>query len=77
MPAYIAHEDTLCTKMVAFYKREGNVQLPSTQATVLLFNPEYGNVTAVSPGNQQPVHKTAQNLLYLFQTSVMCSVVNG
>ncbi|MCI4384109.1 hypothetical protein PGIGA_G00034760 [Pangasianodon gigas] len=50
MPAYIAHEDTLCTKMVAFYRREENVNLPSTQATVLLFNPEYGNVTAVMDG---------------------------
>lgn len=48
MPAYIAHEDTLCTKMVAFYSREKASDLPSTQATVLLFNPECGNVTAVS-----------------------------
>lgn len=48
MPAYIVHEDILCTKMVAFYNREQGSTLPSTQATVLLFDPERGCVLAVS-----------------------------
>ncbi|XP_041714814.2 ketimine reductase mu-crystallin isoform X2 [Coregonus clupeaformis] len=47
MPAYLVHEDILCTKLVCFYKRESGSTLPSTQATVLLFDPEYGNVKAL------------------------------
>ncbi|KAB5555376.1 hypothetical protein PHYPO_G00033320 [Pangasianodon hypophthalmus] len=78
MPAYIAHEDTLCTKMVAFYRREENVNLPSTQATVLLFNPEYGNVTAVMDGLDITHKRTAAvsaisaKLLMPAQSDVLC-----
>ncbi|KAK3529331.1 hypothetical protein QTP70_029143 [Hemibagrus guttatus] len=76
MPAYIAHEDTLCTKMVAFYRRKGN--LPSTQATVLLFNPEYGNVKAVMDGLDITHKRTAAvsaisaKLLMPAQSDVLC-----
>ncbi|XP_030629910.1 ketimine reductase mu-crystallin [Chanos chanos] len=59
MPAYMAYEDTLCTKMVAFYKREKGSSLPSTQATVLLFDPEYGNVLAVMDGDAITAKRTA------------------
>ncbi|XP_042560706.1 ketimine reductase mu-crystallin isoform X2 [Clupea harengus] len=31
MPAYMVHDDILCTKMVAFYRREQGSTLPSTQ----------------------------------------------
>ncbi|KAG7325303.1 hypothetical protein KOW79_011619 [Hemibagrus wyckioides] len=78
MPAYIAHEDILCTKMVAFYRREGNLNLPSTQATVLLFNPEYGNVRAVMDGLDITHKRTAAvsaisaKLLMPAQSDVLC-----
>uniref|UniRef100_A0A8C1VQU3 Ketimine reductase mu-crystallin n=1 Tax=Cyprinus carpio TaxID=7962 RepID=A0A8C1VQU3_CYPCA len=48
MPAYLAAEGILCTKMVTFYQRAEGSSLPSTQATVLLFHPEHGHVTAVT-----------------------------
>ncbi|XP_027033460.1 ketimine reductase mu-crystallin [Tachysurus fulvidraco] len=78
MPAYITHEDTLCTKMVAFYRREGNFTLPSAQATVLLFNPEYGNVKAVMDGSDITHKRTAAvsaisaKLLMPEQSDVLC-----
>lgn len=78
MPAYIAHEDTLCTKMVAFYRRDGKLNLPSTQATVLLFNPEYGNVKAVMDGSDITQKRTAAmsaisaKLLMPAQSDVLC-----
>ncbi|NP_001188187.1 ketimine reductase mu-crystallin [Ictalurus punctatus] len=78
MPAYIAHEDTLCMKMVAFYRREENLNLPSTQATVLLFNPEYGNVTVVMDGTDITHKRTAAvsaisaKLLMPAQSDVLC-----
>lgn len=59
MPAYIAHEDILCTKMVCFYKRENGSSLPSTQATVLLFDPKVGNVKAVIDGEVITARRTA------------------
>ncbi|XP_010904255.2 ketimine reductase mu-crystallin [Esox lucius] len=59
MPAYLAHEDFLCTKMVCFYKRESGSNLPSTRATVLLIDPEYGNVNAVMDGDVITAKRTA------------------
>lgn len=59
MPAYLAAEGILCTKMVTFYQRPEGSSLPSTQATVLLFHPEQGHVTAVSHTNRltsSPMH---------------------
>nr|ADO27817.1 mu-crystallin-like protein [Ictalurus furcatus] len=78
MPAYIAHEDTLCMKMVAFYRREESLNLPSTQATVLLFNPEYGNVTVAMDGTDITHKRTAAvsaisaKLLMPAQSDVLC-----
>ncbi|CAL8283694.1 unnamed protein product [Merluccius merluccius] len=51
MPAYMEAEGILCTKMVCFYKRGADSALPSTQATVLLLDPEYGNVKAIIDGH--------------------------
>lgn len=48
MPAYMEKDGVLCTKFVCFYKREAGSTLPATQATVVLLDPEYGNVKAVS-----------------------------
>lgn len=42
------NDGVLCTKFVCFYKRKDGSTLPSTQATVVLLDPEYGNVKAVS-----------------------------
>lgn len=65
MPAYIEHDGLLCTKLVCFYKREDGSTLPSTQATVVLLDPEYGNVKAVSCTHIIPVWME-------FQTSQTC-----
>ncbi|KAM4624339.1 ketimine reductase mu-crystallin isoform 2-T2 [Polymixia lowei] len=59
MPAYMEHEGILCTKMVCFYKRNNDSTLPSTQATVLLFDPECGNVKAVMDGQVITAMRTA------------------
>ncbi|XP_034050174.1 ketimine reductase mu-crystallin-like [Thalassophryne amazonica] len=49
MPAYMEQDGILCTKMVVcFYKREPGSDLPSTQSTVLLLDPQVGDVKAVS-----------------------------
>ncbi|XP_062859419.1 ketimine reductase mu-crystallin [Trichomycterus rosablanca] len=83
MPAYIAHEGILCTKMVAFYRRPTRSSLPSTQATVLLFNPEVGNVTAVLDGMEITCKRTAAvsaisaKLLKPAQSDVLCIIGSG
>ncbi|XP_030195471.1 ketimine reductase mu-crystallin isoform X2 [Gadus morhua] len=59
MPTYMEQEGILSTKMVCFYKREDGSTLPSTQATVLLFNPEYGNVKAIIDGEVITAMRTA------------------
>ncbi|MEQ2162209.1 hypothetical protein GOODEAATRI_017471 [Goodea atripinnis] len=48
MPTYMENDGVLCTKFVCFYKREEGSTLPAVQATVVLLDPEYGNVKAVS-----------------------------
>lgn len=48
MPSYMENDGVLCTKLVCFYNRKVGSTLPSTQATVMLLDPEYGNVKAVS-----------------------------
>lgn len=48
MPAYMENSGLLSTKLVLLYKREEGSTLPSTQATVLLLDPEFGNIKAVS-----------------------------
>ncbi|XP_070708596.1 ketimine reductase mu-crystallin [Pempheris klunzingeri] len=50
MPTYMENDGVLCTKFVCFYKREDGSTLPAVQATVVLLDPEYGNVKAVMDG---------------------------
>ncbi|KAG7259002.1 hypothetical protein CRUP_033949 [Coryphaenoides rupestris] len=59
MPAYMEQEGILSTKMLSFYKREDGSPLPSTQATVLLFDPQYGNVKAIMDGEVITSMRTA------------------
>ncbi|XP_026207336.1 ketimine reductase mu-crystallin isoform X1 [Anabas testudineus] len=47
MPTYMENDGVLCAKIVCFYKRRDGSTLPSTQATVVLLDPECGNVMAV------------------------------
>lgn len=48
MPTYMENDGVLCTKFVCFYNRKDGSTLPSIQATIVLLDPEYGNVKAVS-----------------------------
>lgn len=48
MPAYMENDGILSTKVVCFYQRKPGSTLPGVQSTVLLLDPEYGNVKAVS-----------------------------
>ncbi|MED6283787.1 hypothetical protein CHARACLAT_012523 [Characodon lateralis] len=50
MPTYMENDGVLCTKFVCFYKREEGSTLPAVQATVVLLDPEYGNIKAVMDG---------------------------
>ncbi|XP_078134929.1 ketimine reductase mu-crystallin [Sander vitreus] len=50
MPTYMENDGVLCTKFVCFYKREDGSSLPAVQATLVLLDPEYGNVKAVMDG---------------------------
>ncbi|XP_056153776.1 ketimine reductase mu-crystallin [Lampris incognitus] len=59
MPAYVERDGLLCTKLVCFYNREDGSALPSTQSTVLLFDPELGNVKAVMDGEVITAMRTA------------------
>nr|XP_055032004.1 ketimine reductase mu-crystallin [Misgurnus anguillicaudatus] len=83
MPAYMAAEGILCTKMVAFYQREEGCSLPSTQATVLLFDPEQGHVTAIMNGEAITATRTAAvsaisaKLLKPATSEVLCILGSG
>ncbi|KAJ0015795.1 hypothetical protein NQD34_014085 [Periophthalmus magnuspinnatus] len=59
MPCYMENDGILCTKLVSFYKRPAGSTLPSTQATVMLLDPEYGNVKAVMDGEVITFMRTA------------------
>lgn len=48
MPTYMENKGVLCTKLVCFYNRAAGSTLPAVQAAVMLLDPEYGNVKAVS-----------------------------
>ncbi|KAG7491849.1 hypothetical protein MATL_G00007910 [Megalops atlanticus] len=83
MPAYVAHEDILATKMVSFYQRDKDSVLPAHQATVLLFDPERGNVTAVMDGTVITEKRTAAvsaisaKLLMPASAEVLCILGSG
>ncbi|CAN9508613.1 unnamed protein product [Ophioblennius macclurei] len=59
MPAYMENDSVLCTKFVCFYKREENSSLPAVHATVMLLDPQYGNVKAVMDGEVITSMRTA------------------
>ncbi|XP_042253141.1 ketimine reductase mu-crystallin [Thunnus albacares] len=59
MPTYMENDGVLCSKFVCFYKREDGSTLPATQATVVLLDPEYGNVKAVMDGDVITAMRTA------------------
>ncbi|XP_061564587.1 ketimine reductase mu-crystallin [Cololabis saira] len=59
MPTYMENDGVLTTKFVCFYKREGGSSLPAVQATVVLLDPEYGNVKAVMDGEVITATRTA------------------
>lgn len=56
MPTYMENDGVLCTKLVCFYKREDGSTLPAVQATVVLLDPERGNVKAVSKADACIIH---------------------
>ncbi|XP_028332444.1 ketimine reductase mu-crystallin [Gouania willdenowi] len=47
MPTYMEKDAVLCTKFVCMYKREEGSTLPAVNATVVLLDPERGNVKAL------------------------------
>ncbi|XP_066546117.1 ketimine reductase mu-crystallin [Amia ocellicauda] len=83
MPAYIAHEDILATKMVSFYLRDASSPLPAHQATVLLFDAERGTLKAVMDGKAITDKRTAAisaistRLLKPAQADVLCILGSG
>ncbi|KAJ8283955.1 hypothetical protein COCON_G00028050 [Conger conger] len=83
MPAYVVHEDILATKMVSFYQRDQDSLLPAHQATVLLFDPERGDVKAVMDGTAITEKRTAAisaistKLLMPPKAEVLCILGSG
>nr|XP_057918433.1 ketimine reductase mu-crystallin [Doryrhamphus excisus] len=59
MPSYMENDGVLCTKFVCSYTREKDSTLPSIQATVVLLDPEIGNLKAVMEGNVITCMRTA------------------
>uniref|UniRef100_A0A3Q4AH35 Ketimine reductase mu-crystallin n=1 Tax=Mola mola TaxID=94237 RepID=A0A3Q4AH35_MOLML len=59
MPTYMENSGVLSTKLVCFYNREEGSSLPAVQASVLLMDPEYGNVKAVMDGEVITCMRTA------------------
>ncbi|KPP66705.1 ketimine reductase mu-crystallin-like [Scleropages formosus] len=83
MPAYMVEEDILCAKMVSFYEREEGCDLPAHEATVLLLDPQRGNVTAVMDGTAITEKRTAvvsaisAKLLMPARAEVLCILGSG
>lgn len=64
MPAYMENNGVLCTKLVCFYEREAGSTLPAVQASVMLLDPEYGNVKAVSKLNAPRLYQHSPPLSF-------------
>ncbi|XP_048870913.1 ketimine reductase mu-crystallin [Brienomyrus brachyistius] len=83
MPAYMIQENILATKMVSFYQRDEGSDFPAHQATVLLLDPQRGNVTAVMDGTVITEKRTAAvsaistKLLRPPHTEVLCILGSG
>lgn len=63
MPAYSTVDDALTTKVVTFYENKSSADVPSHQATVLLFEPSNGSLKAVS--KTRCLHHFYMRLLYV------------
>ncbi|KAF7204754.1 ketimine reductase mu-crystallin [Nothobranchius furzeri] len=59
MPTYMERDGILTTKFVCFYKRQEGSALPAVQASVVLLDPENGNLKAVMDGEVITATRTA------------------
>lgn len=48
MPVYSAKDKVLASKLGSFYPENGNFNKPTHNTTVMLYDPEYGELKAVS-----------------------------
>uniref|UniRef100_A0A8C5R092 Ketimine reductase mu-crystallin n=1 Tax=Leptobrachium leishanense TaxID=445787 RepID=A0A8C5R092_9ANUR len=83
MPAYSAVDDALTTKVVTFYENKLSSEIPSHQATVLLFDPATGVLKAVIDGKVITDKRTAAvsviatKLLKSAHAEVLCILGSG
>ncbi|XP_053327353.1 ketimine reductase mu-crystallin [Spea bombifrons] len=83
MPAYSSVDDALTTKLVTFYEKKTSSELPSHQATVLLFEPTNGTLKAVIDGKVITDKRTAAvsviatKLLKPAHVEVLCILGTG
>ncbi|XP_077131102.1 ketimine reductase mu-crystallin [Ranitomeya variabilis] len=83
MPAYSAEDDALTTKLVTFYETKTSSDIPSHQATVLLFEPSDGTLKAVIDGKvitdkrTAAVSAIATKLLKPSPAEVLCILGSG
>ncbi|XP_071976654.1 ketimine reductase mu-crystallin [Engystomops pustulosus] len=83
MPAYSAVDDALTTKVVTFYETKTSSDIPSHQATVLLFEPSNGTLKAVIDGKvitdkrTAAVSAIATKLLKPSPAEVLCILGSG
>lgn len=83
MPAYSTEDDALTTKIVTFYENKTASDVPSHQATVLLFEPSNGSLKAVIDGKvitdkrTAAVSAIASKLLKPSPAEVLCILGSG
>ncbi|XP_018421382.1 PREDICTED: ketimine reductase mu-crystallin [Nanorana parkeri] len=83
MPAYSTVDDALTTKVVTFYENKTESEVPSHQATVLLFEPSNGSLKAVINGKvitdkrTAAVSAIATKLLMPSPAEVLCILGSG
>ncbi|XP_075035812.1 ketimine reductase mu-crystallin [Mixophyes fleayi] len=83
MPAYSTVDDALTTKVVTFYENKTSSEVPSHQATVLLFEPSNGTLKAVIDGKvitdkrTAAVSAIATKLLKPSSAEVLCILGSG
>ncbi|XP_044159475.1 ketimine reductase mu-crystallin isoform X3 [Bufo gargarizans] len=83
MPAYSTEDDALTTKLVTFYETNTSSDIPSHQATVLLFEPSNGTLKAVIDGKVITDKRTAAvsviatKLLKPSPAEVLCILGSG
>ncbi|KAE8579355.1 hypothetical protein XENTR_v10024012 [Xenopus tropicalis] len=83
MPAYSKWDDALTTKVVTFYEKKTSSEIPSHQATVLLFEPSNGTLKAVIDGRvitdkrTAAVSAIATKLLKPSHAEILCILGSG